>query len=182
VAKRKPDINKRPAIITEGPLRYFAAENTVVFVQTPLVRVKVCRIIFGQKDGSIYVYFPYLVAKEGLLSEVYVPPNRDRPVTLDLREHGKHVTTDVKFAHHTSGTAHFSKTGWASGLPERKSFPLQSSMGSIFEVSIFWRHGLTDLDQIKGRDAHIGFRFDDRSVHSVLVRAEWRRKTDIAGV
>jgi hypothetical protein len=176
----KPRDSRRPAIVNDGELKYFAAENTVVFVQTPFVRVKVCRIIFGQRDGSIYVDFPYLVAKEGLLSEVSLPPKHDKPHELDLRKNGKHVTTDVKFAHHTSGIAHFSKTGWTSRLPERRSFPLATSIGAVFEVSIFWLHALADLDHIKGRDAHVGFRFADRALNSICVRAEWRRKDDIA--
>ena len=180
VAKRRHDIDRHPAILTDGPLRYYAAENTVVFVQTPIARLKVCRIVFGRSDGSIYVDFPYHVAKEGLLSEVFLPLRREKPITLDLSEHGTYVTTDVKFAHHTSGEAHFSKTGKATALPARQSFPLPSSMGAIFEASIFWLHALTELDQIKGRDAHIGFRFEEPSIQSVVVRAEWRRKSDIS--
>jgi len=175
------DSKKRPAVVTDGVLKYFASQSTVVFVQTPIARAKVCRIIFGQSDGSIYVDFPYFVAKDGLLSEVTLPTDRSAPHTLNLRENGQQVTTDVKFAHHTSGTVHFSKTGWAKGLPERQSFPLQTGMGSVFEVFVFWIHALSELDRIKGRDVHLGFRFPDRSVHSVVVRAEWRRKSDIAG-
>ena len=170
----------KPSIVSEGPLQYYAAEQTVLFFQTPAARVKLCRIIFDRNDGGIYVDFPYHVSKEGLLSEITFESSDVVGATGELRRKGTaFVTTDVKFAHHPSGMVHFSKTGKAERLPRRYAFPLATTIGRIFEVHVFWLQGLKDLDQIKSRDLHIGFRFEDVTVQSIKLRAQWRRKRDI---
>jgi hypothetical protein len=169
---------KTPKVMTEWPLRYYVAEQTVVFVQTPLARVKVCRIMFGS-DGSIYVDFPYLPTKRGILSEIEFPNGIGGKHQRDLRQNGVHVTTDVKFSHHPTGVVHFSKAGHAGPFPERQSFGLAEGMGLVFEAHVFWLPGLRELEALKQRDLHIGFRFEGADVNSAVVRAEWRRKSDI---
>ena len=60
--------NLQEAIEQDGRLRLFAAAEAVIVVRTPLAMFKIARISFGKRDGSIYLQFPYLKEKEGILA------------------------------------------------------------------------------------------------------------------
>ncbi len=165
-------------ILQEGPLRYYAARHTTVLAATPLGQFKLFQIAFG-KDGSIYLPFPYLETKRGLLSEVD-PSIEPDPKTISLRRNGIDVTTDVKFSHHTSGIVQFSKTGGQDLLPRRQSFRLDGPIGKIFDLHVYWLHGFTQFDPEKaGKTFLLPFQLPDEHRTSLHVWAEWRRKKDI---
>src|SRR5688572_25658791 len=107
----------------EGQLRFFRTEHAVVLIRTPDATYKLARLTFGG-DGSIYVQFPYLEAKAGVIAELPVDKTVIGPVTYDLANLGETVDTDVKFSHHASGQVRFSKTGHRIATPPRQSFPL----------------------------------------------------------
>lgn len=165
-------------IITEGRLRFGAAESATVVAATPLGRFKLFKILFDKRDGSIYVPFPYMVTKRGLLSEVD-PSAGANPRVLELATNGVVVDYDVKFAHHTSGQVHFSKTGENDLLPRRFSYPLATAIGRVFEFHFFGLAGFETVPPAqKVRDAQITLGFE-RHPTSLSVAAEWRRKKDI---
>ena len=164
-------------IVTEGNVSYYAAASTVVYVKTPLAEVKVCRILFS-KDGSILVPFQYLKAKRGVLAHVTQLPPEQGPFTYDLGKEGVVVDYDVKFSHHRSGVAHFSKTGETDLLPRRVSFPL-TEIGHVFQLHVYWMGGLEWVSEPKKKDLSLGFAFHDEHPIGVRLYAEWRRKDDI---
>jgi hypothetical protein len=174
----KAPAGSAPVESTDG-LRYFAAANTVVSVRTPFARVKICRIAFGKRDGSVYVAFPYLREKSGLLAGVEIDPEARTPHTFDLGRDGVRVSTDVKFSHHTSGVVQFSKTGGPTGLPRRASFPLTGPIGMLFQLHAYWLHGFTWQDAANPRDFLLPYEFREEHPLGIRLEGRWLRKRDI---
>ena len=150
----------------------------MIVLGTPLATFKICRISFG-KDGSIYVSFPYCKEKTGILNELQPPEGATGPITYDLGQGGKRVSTDTKFSHHRSGIVQFSKTGSVRDAPRRKSFPLDGPIGHVFDLYVYWPAGFDLLEKPKKNDLHLAFRFRDRHPVAVHINAQWRRKVDI---
>jgi len=171
-------MNADDAIVSERNLSYYCASSVVVSVQTPLANVKLCRIQFGG-DGSIYVPFPYLNSKRGLLSEVVEHPPAAGPFTYDLSKNGVVVDYDVKFSHHTSGVVRFSRTGKEDPWPRRKSFPLAEEIGRVFQVQVDRFGGLEWVTKVQRKELPLVFSFPDEHPMGVTLVAEWRRKDDI---
>ncbi|MEK9502276.1 hypothetical protein [Gaopeijia maritima] len=132
---------------------------------------------FG-RDGSIYVQFPYLKFKSGILNELHVPHERS-PVTYHLGEGGTEVPTDVKFSHHFSGEVRFSKTGYVQQAPRRTSFRLDGPIGHVFQLDCFWLSGFDAYDKPSKGSVHLGFDFPSRHATCFQIRGEWRRKSSI---
>lgn len=163
--------------VREGRLVYLAAASSTVIAATPFGHFKLFKVTFGQ-DGSIYVPFPYLDTKRGVLSEAD-PETEPDPKTLNLRRNGIVVEYDVKFSHHTSGWVHFSKTGEHALLPRRHSFPLNGPIGIVFDFHLYWLRGFAAPDLKKApRDLPLVLRFPKHPT-SIRVWGEWRRKRDI---
>lgn len=161
-----------------GTLQYFASKEAVLFVKTSQGEFKLARISWGS-DGSIYVQFPYLAGKQGLLSEIDVDPNATGPTTYSLAEAGIYARTDVKFSHHASGVVGFSKTGHDERLPRRTSFRLDGPIGRVFELHVQWPTGFAPLGQPKKKPIYLGFNFPSTHPDAVVIAAQWRRKADI---
>jgi len=165
-------------LLQQGPLRYYATADMTVLAATPRGKFKLFRLLFG-KDGSIYLPFPYLEAKRGVLAEVD-PSSEPDPKTLDLRRTGVVVEEDVKFAHHSTGSVHFSKTKGtkeqALTLPGRSSFAL-SGEGRVFDLRFYWTLGLTTYDELKpGRTLPLIIPFSEHPT-GLRVWGMWRRKS-----
>jgi len=169
-----------PVIGESGFVRYFVSRDAVVCVGSPLTRVKLCRVAFGN-DGSVYVSFPYMTHKRGLLSPLSVASNRpaNEPITFDLASEGVSVGVDVKFSHHASGVVHFSRTGLDARLPERNSFPLDSAGGRVFELRAYRLGSFRRIEKQKGKDLYLTTNFDTHSPLAVCVEGLWLRKSDI---
>jgi hypothetical protein len=165
-------------IVTEGNLSYYRAQSTVVSVQTSMADVKLCRIQFGS-DGSIYIPLPYLNAKRGLLSEILDHPSSQAPFTYDLAKNGVTVDYDVKFSHHSSGVVRFSKTGKQDAWPRRRSFPLSSEIGLLFQLQVHLLSGLKWVTKPERNDLPLTFSFPDTHPVGIKLIAHWRRKSDI---
>jgi hypothetical protein len=67
-----------------------------VLVTTQLGAFKLFKIMFGA-DGSIYVPFPYIDVKRGILSEADAATEED-PKTLQLRRNGPQRDSGNAFA------------------------------------------------------------------------------------
>ena len=170
---QKPTGNR----VQEGGLVYMAAASSTVIAATPYGHFKLFKVTFG-KDGSIYVPFPYLDTKRGVLSEAD-PDTEPNPTTLSLRRNGVVVEYDVKFAHHRSGWVHFSKTGEQELLPRRRAFALNGPIGIIFDFRLYWLRGFDSPDPRKTpRDLPLVLTFAKHPT-SIRVWGEWRRKKGI---
>lgn len=168
----------QPAPVEEGRLRYIAADSIVLFAKTPRASYKLCRILFG-KDESIYVPFPYLDSKRGILSTTTDDPGQAGPTTCDLQANGSVVDYDIKYAHHKSGVAHFSKSGKGEDrLPRRKAFPLDSSGGIVFVLQVYWLGGVAQLSPSNRSDFCVGFKFQ-KQPFGIELKAEWAQKTAV---
>jgi hypothetical protein len=174
----KPHVTKvKGSVVQDGRLRYVAAGTTTIVAATSLGRFKLFKLMFGS-DGSIYIPFPYLETKRGLLSEVD-PASEPDAKTLDLRRGGVVVEYDAKFSHHTSGIARFSKSGEQAILPRRRSFPLTGPNGLVFDFRLFWLRGFEIIDRrAASKDLLIELSFDNHPT-SLRVWGEWRTKADI---
>jgi hypothetical protein len=174
----KSSRRKHGEIVRDGLLRYFAADAFTVTAVTPNGTFKLFKINFGS-DGSIYLPFPYLDTKRGVLS-VVDPTIEPDPKTVNFRRNGTVVEYDVKFSHHTSGIVQFSRSG-KGALPRRQGFRLDGPIGKVFEFQLFHLRGFATLDGGKpAKDVHIGLRFPYRHPTSLRVWGEWRRKSDVA--
>lgn len=168
----------RGGVVQDGRVRYFAYPEFVLLVATPTAAFKIARITFG-RDGSIYVQFPYCIEKQGWIGILPIDPTRQGPTTYALREHGAYVETDVKFAHHTSGEAHFSKTGDET-IPStrRMAWPLTGPLGHLFDLQVMQPDRFTPLTKRDKRVMYLALTVDHIG-ESVGWHVEWRRKRDI---
>jgi hypothetical protein len=165
-------------IVQEGRLRYFAYSDFVLLAVTPAAAYKIARVTFG-KDGSIYVQFPYCAEKQGWIGILPIDPSNDGPTTYKLSEHGSFVATDVKFAHHVSGEAHFSKTGDATIHPTRRvSWPLTGPLGHLFVLQVIEPERFARLENPDKRAKYLAVRMSPGAT-SISWHAEWRRKRDV---
>src|SRR4051812_42730817 len=102
-------MSPRPILERDGQLAFHSASDFVLLLTSRGEARKIARISFG-RDGSIYFQFPYCTKKEGWIGELPASAPGTQ-VTYRLADHGNFVGTDVKFSHHRSGVALFSKTG-----------------------------------------------------------------------
>ncbi len=165
----------------EGHLRFVAAERAVVVVSTTLATYKLCQIVFGKADGSVFVTFPYFKRTEGIVSRIEIPAGAKPPFTFDLAEYGRTTSHLVKFSHHASGEALFSQSGKVRTEIRRASFPLANTIGHLFDLHAFWLSGFEVLEpgKVKGRRPYLRFIFEGDPPPGVVVAAQWRRKRDI---
>ena len=112
----------------------FRAERIVCVLKTSDKRYKAFQIAWG-RDGSLYVTFPYFPHREGILTSFTLPGNGRRETVLNLEEGGKVASHDVKYSHHPSGQANFSKTGKVITEIKRQAVPLTQHNGPHFHAS-----------------------------------------------
>lgn len=169
------------ATSSDSGVSYFRGADVVLCVRSPLARVKLCRLKFG-RDGSIYVSFPYLREKRGILSVLRDALGSTGRRTYDLRSAGVVVPVDVKFSHHASGVAGFSLTGLDKRLPRRAGFPLATGTGPVFQLHAHLLSGFTWLEErkTKKRDLVLGFDFTNRHPFAVRIEAHWWQKSVVA--
>ena len=111
------------------------------------------QIFFG-KDGSLFLSFPYLHNKIGILSAATIPANGEKTAQVDLQEGGKVTSHLVKYSHHPDGRAHFSQDGKIYTAIKRQSIALDVQEGHLFSLLI---QGLTALEPVNPiRDVNNG--------------------------
>lgn len=128
--------SSKPVIENYQRLVSFHSERYVVTVGVDVHRYKVLQIIFGRRDSSLFVNFPYFKHSEGLVSLVTFPGDNKRSTNLNLEPGGKVTSHRVKYAHHSDGMAHFSQTGRVLSLVRKQSIPLAKAEGHIFSVQL----------------------------------------------
>jgi hypothetical protein len=117
------------------------SERVVCVVKVGELRAKAFQIGFD-KDGSLFIHFPYFQHREGILSSSEIPATGERKADVNL-EHGGKVTSHlVKYTHHTDGWAHFSQDGKIFTAIRRKSISLDTQNGHMFTLYIQGLHAL----------------------------------------
>lgn len=125
-----------------APIR---SDRVVCVVQTSQIRAKAFQIGF-EKDGSLYIHFPYFEHRVGLLSSSEIPATGERTAQVSLENGGMVTSHLVKYSHHADGEAHFSQDGKIFTAIRRKSVALDQQNGHIFSLLI---QGLHALDAAK---------------------------------
>jgi len=126
-----------------SPLEGFQAENidavrcdrVVSVIKAGSLRVKAFQVFFG-KDGSLFVSFPYLRNRTGILSASAIPANGALESQVNLEQGGKVTSHLVKYSHHPDGRAHFSQTGKIVTAIKRQSIALDTQHGHLFSLLI----------------------------------------------
>ncbi len=87
--------------------------SNTVFVPSMILNNKtyqIFQVITSERDGSIYITFPYYKYKKGLVSLVRFPKGSREVKNLSLIDKGskgKVTSHCVKVSHHISGQANF---------------------------------------------------------------------------
>src|ERR1700722_19709821 len=99
------------------------SERVVCVVRAGELRAKAFQIGF-EKDGSLFVHFPYFQHRTGILSSSEIPATGERRVDVNIEHGGKVTSHRVKYSHHTDGRADVSHDGKIFTAIERQSIPL----------------------------------------------------------
>ncbi len=86
------------------------SEHVVCVVKASELRAKAFQIGFD-KDGSLFIHFPYFQHRTGILSSSEIPATGGRKADVNLEHGGKVTSHRVKYSHHPDGRAHFSQDG-----------------------------------------------------------------------
>src|SRR3982074_3490622 len=104
------------------------SERVVCVVKIGDLTAKAFQIGFD-KDGSLFIHFPYFRHRTGILSSAEIPATGERKVDVNL-EHGGKVTSHlVKYSHHPDGRAQFSQDGKILTAIVRQSISLDTQHG-----------------------------------------------------
>lgn len=146
--------SSEPAADDPQRLISFHSERYIVTVGIGPHRYKVLQIIFGKRDGSLFVNFPYFKHTEGLISLVTFPSGMKPAMDLSLKPSGKVTSHLVKYAHHPDGVAHFSQTGRVISAIRKQSIPLAKAEGHIFSAQLQYLRDFEVADPKKDSGIH----------------------------
>jgi len=135
----------------KAEIRRFQSERFVLTVQVEDKRYKIFQIVFGKKDGSLYVTFPYFDMNEGIVSVGTIPALLAKS-QVDLKSCGKVTSNRVKYTHHPDGEVHFSQTGRVKPSIRKKSLPLGKAEGHLFSIQA---QGLSHFELDATHDDHL---------------------------
>jgi|SRR6266404_649981 hypothetical protein len=121
------------------------SHRVVCVVKVNELRAKAFQIGF-EKDGSLFIHFPYFQHRTGLLSSSEIPATGERGADVNMEHGGKVTSHRVKYSHHPDGRAHFSQDGKIFTAIKRQSIPLDTQNGHMFTLYI---QGLNALDCAK---------------------------------
>jgi hypothetical protein len=161
----------------KGRLRIFAASTATIVVRAGAEAYQVSQVGFGG-DGSIMVQWPYLAVQQGIVAAIDLPDSGGS-FTFKLHDTGRFTSQLVKFSHHASGAAHFSKTKYTNSEVRRQSFPLNGPIGRIFEQTVLFPEKFKPLTRLKPGRIYLEYNFGTSVPAALQVRGEWRRKKSI---
>ncbi len=97
--------------------------------------IKIFKLIFNKKDGSIFLTLPRLKNTEGILSYSEIPAG-SRNADVSMKQSGTATSHIVKYSHHPDGTAHFSLTDKVRTEIRKKSEELMKYDGHFCSITI----------------------------------------------
>ncbi len=162
-----------------GTMNPFRSEKFIITIQVGLTRYKILQIIFGKKDGSLFVNFPYYKHSEGLVSLVTFPKGHERSQSLSLEPGGRVTSHLVKYSHHPDGVAHFSQTGRVLSVVRKKAIPLAEEEGHIFTTQLQYLKAFEMADKIQDRNKYdskrsvINFSFNNDEPEAIKIVGRW---------
>lgn len=93
---------------------------------------RILKVLF-HRDGSVFIMFPSFMKNEGLVGKIHLAPGgKTKPV--NLAEHGKITSHQVKYSHHPDGRAHFSQDGLVRTEIKKQSVSLDREQLHMFTV------------------------------------------------
>ena len=117
------------------------SQRVVCVAKITELRSKAFQIGFD-KDGSLFIHFPYFQHRIGILTSSEIPATGKRAANVDIEHGGKVTSHRVKYSHHPDGRAHFSQDGKIFTAIKRQSIPLDAQNGHIFTLYIQGLHAL----------------------------------------
>lgn len=161
----------------------FVSERFVVAIETPDDRRKVFQVLFGKKDGSLFVSFPYYKDAAGFLTLATLKAKTEYPTSISLLDGGKVTGHKVKYVHHPDGEVHFSQDRKILTTVRKASVPLSTAEGHIFTIQL---QGLKDFERLRPNEINpvltnkktiLNFRFEGTSPEAVKFVGHWYRKS-----
>lgn len=157
--------------VTAQPNQLTRAKQWVVGAQGDSFRRKVFQVQF-QKDGSIFINFPYYRLTTGVVSHVAWPASGSASSLLSLESGGKVSSHLVKYSHHPDGRAHFSQTGKVYTHIKKQSVPLTAVEGHLFSLHVsgldnFEAMTDADINTNTPRRIHAAFTFEHQAIETV---------------
>lgn len=173
------DFGNQNFVERQAGVSFFAAPKAVFCVGSFEADHQICQIGFNKKDGSVFVSTPYFKTAAGILANASIPS--DPPYIISLRESGRVTSHHVKLSHHPDGRVHFSQDGKIRTEIIRQSFGLNDSIGTLFELHVYWPIGfqIVSWDRRRKDRPYLLNRFTRGLPNAVRIRAEWRRKRSI---
>ena len=141
------------------------SQHVVCVVRVSELRAKAFQIGFD-KDGSLFIHFPYFQHRTGILSSSEIPATGERKADVNIEHGGKVTSHRVKYSHHPDGRAHFSQDGKIFTAIKRQSISLDIQNGHMFTVYIQGFHALDvaktakDTEGIYANRSLIDFRIE----------------------
>jgi hypothetical protein len=141
------------------------SERVVCVVKTGNMRAKAFQIGFD-KDGSLFIHFPYFRHRTGILSSTKIPATGERKADVNIEKGGKVTSHLVKYSHHPDGQAHFSQDGKIFTAIKRQSISLDKQNGHMFSLCIQGVHALEvakaakDAERTSAKRAVIDFQVE----------------------
>jgi hypothetical protein len=117
------------------------SERVVCVVKTDEFHAKAFQIGF-ERDGSLFIHYPYFQHRTGILSSSEIPATGARQANVNLEVGGKVTSHLVKYSHHADGRAHFSQDGKIFTAIKRQSIALGTQNGHLFSLNIQGLHAL----------------------------------------
>jgi hypothetical protein len=117
------------------------SHRVVCVVNICELRAKAFQIGFD-KDGSLFIHFPYFRHRTGILSSSEIPATGERKADVNIEQGGKVTSHRVKYSHHPDGRAHFSQDGKIFTAIKRQSISLDTQNGHMFTLYIQELHAL----------------------------------------
>lgn len=123
-------------------LRPYRSSRFVVHARLHGIDYKLFQVIYGGKDGAIFVNLAnYFKQTQGIAAHVLLPASGGAPVTFDLAgepQRARLTNTLVKYSHHANGYAHFSQRGKLDRAKQihKQAVPLSAVRGHLFTLHI----------------------------------------------
>lgn len=133
------------------PLRLnpFAADRFTITACLGQTEHKLFQVLFADRQGGVYVNFPYFRHQQGIAAVATVPASDEEPSNINLQQEGRLTSHLVKYSHHIDGRAHFSQDGRVRTELVKQSVPLGSLAGHMFTVYL---NGIADFLHATSRD------------------------------
>lgn len=163
----------------------FRSARYVITVQISKNRHKILQVVFGKKDGSLFVNFPYYQHSRGLVSVATLAGGKGKNQEIALVPGGKVTSHMVKYSHHPDGTALFSQDGLVLSSVRKRSIPLNVQTGHIFTVQFQGLKGFDLADEVKDHDKHdpkrsvLNFSFGDNEPGAIKIVGRWYALRDL---